>query len=125
MPWLGVEAGYVELGSTERDFTLGNTQIDGEMSVNGWEGFVVASLPLGPFDVFAKVGGFTGDIDTDGKIQAPDGSTEHFSGNTDNSDALLAYGGAWHGTSVTGACARNTRSTMPTMSTTFTSFPPA
>ena len=98
MPWLGVEAGYVELGSTERDFTLGNTQIDGEMSVNGWEGFVVASLPLGPFDVFAKVGGFTGDIDTDGKIRRPDGSTEHFSGNTDNSDALLAYGGgvAWN-----------------------------
>jgi outer membrane protein OmpA-like peptidoglycan-associated protein len=92
LPWLGVEGGYVELGNVSKDFMIGDTQVDGELSAGGWEGFVVASLPLGPFDVFAKVGGFTGDIKADGKIKRPGMPSEHFSESSD-SESMLAYGG--------------------------------
>jgi outer membrane protein OmpA-like peptidoglycan-associated protein len=98
LPWLGVEGGYVELGEVSKDFMIRDTQIDGEMTAGGWEGFAVASLPLGPLDVFVKVGGFTGDIDIDGKIKRPGVPSEHFSEDGNNSDAMLAYGGgvAWN-----------------------------
>ena len=44
LPWLAVEGGYVELGQVSKDFMIRDTQIDGEMSAGGWEGFAVASL---------------------------------------------------------------------------------
>ena len=52
LPWLGVEAGYIDFGGMEKT-------INGErnhLEFDGWQGFLVGTLPLGPVDLFAKAG---------------------------------------------------------------------
>ena len=53
MSFLGVEAGYVDLGSPSD--AVGH-DIDVEIGVDGWDAFAVGFLPIGPVDVFAKLG---------------------------------------------------------------------
>ena len=62
--WFGIEGGYIELGNQNQSETFpvvvtGNPdKVEAEVSANGWQGFGVLYLPLGNFDLFAKVGGF-------------------------------------------------------------------
>lgn len=78
LPWLGVEAGYVDFGDFRKDVNGSKLRVD----ANGWDAFVVASLPLGPVDLFAKVGGIalTNDV-----------NASQFGSDSD-SDTQLAYG---------------------------------
>lgn len=60
LPFLGVEGGYVNFGNPERSYSgLGKLEVE----VDGWEAFLVGALPLGPVELFAKVGGLAYDID--------------------------------------------------------------
>jgi len=60
LPFLGVEGGYVNFGGPNKSYgSLGSVDID----VDGWEAFVLGALPLGPVEVFAKVGVLSYDID--------------------------------------------------------------
>ncbi|MEZ5559631.1 MAG: outer membrane beta-barrel protein [Pseudomonadales bacterium] len=61
LPWLGVEAGYVDLGDVS-DNALGAT-IDA--STDGWDAFLVGTLPLPLIDLFAKVGMVSWNVDAD------------------------------------------------------------
>ena len=53
MSFLGVEAGYVDLGSPND--SVGD-DINARIGVDGWDAFAVGFLPIGPVDVFAKLG---------------------------------------------------------------------
>lgn len=56
---LGIEGGYVDLGNPG-----GSTDgIEIEHELSGFDLFGMAILPLGPFDLFAKLGGFMWDSD--------------------------------------------------------------
>ncbi len=60
LPFLGVEGGYVDFGSPNRHYSgVGSV----ELQVDGWEGFVVGQLPLGPVDLFAKAGVLSYNVD--------------------------------------------------------------
>jgi len=62
MSFFGVEAGYVDLGSPSD--TVGDlNDVNVEIGVNGWDAFAVGFLPIGPVDVFAKVGLISWDAD--------------------------------------------------------------
>ena len=78
LPWLGVEAGYVDFGGVSQN-VRGN-KID--VNLRGWEGFLVGILPLGPVDLFAKAGA----IDLKSEVQTVN------AGSTDNNDTKFAYG---------------------------------
>jgi OOP family OmpA-OmpF porin len=83
LPFLGVEGGYVNFGGPNKNYNgLGSVDID----VDGWEAFVLGALPLGPFDVFAKAGVLSYDIDA--KVQGP--GLGSLSGS--DSDEVGAYG---------------------------------
>ncbi len=60
LPWLGVEAGYVDFGEfTGDNFGRGHRtcgRFDADLDLSAWEGFLVGTLPIGPVDLFAKVG---------------------------------------------------------------------
>ena len=92
IPWFGLEGGYVVLGNPEENFLVGTTNVNTEIDAKGFEGFAVVTLPLGPFDVFGKVGGFSGTVDFDGKVQPLAGPSTFFSADSDNADGMLAYG---------------------------------
>jgi hypothetical protein len=53
MSFLGVEAGFVDLGSPSD--AVGD-DINVKIGVDGWDAFAVGFLPIGPVDVFAKLG---------------------------------------------------------------------
>ena len=93
VPWFGLEGGYVVLGNPEEDFLVGTTNVNAEIEAGGFEGFAVVTMPLGPFDVFGKVGGFTGTVDFDAKVQPVGGPSTFYSADSDNADGMLAYGG--------------------------------
>jgi hypothetical protein len=83
LPFLGVEGGYVDFGSPNRHYSGAGSV---EFQVDGWEGFVVGQLPLGPVDLFAKAGvlSYNVDVKTNGPVFG------NLSGS--DSDEVGAYG---------------------------------
>ena len=77
-PWLGVEGGYVDFGSLSQDFPGGKTDLD----LTGWDTFLVGTVPLGPVDLFAKVGG----------INIKSELNTNNTGTSSENDVKLAYG---------------------------------
>jgi len=64
IPFLAVEGGYVDFGNPSG--TLSNDEglpIEAEIGLNGWDLSAVGILPLGIFDLFARVGYFWWDAD--------------------------------------------------------------
>ncbi len=60
MSFFGVEGGYVDLGRPSD--TVGD-DINVKIGVDGWDAFAVGFLPIGPVDVFAKLGLISWDAD--------------------------------------------------------------
>jgi outer membrane protein OmpA-like peptidoglycan-associated protein len=94
LPWLGVEGGYVDLGSPEDHVTLtSGAGINGKADITGWEGFLVGILPIGPVDLFGKAGAINADADL--KIS---GSALPTNFNAHDSNSKFAWGAglAWN-----------------------------
>ena len=78
--WFGIEGGYIELGNQNQSESFPSsslgpttpTRVEAEVSANGWQGFGVLYLPIGNFDLFAKVGGIAANIDVETKVHCPD-----------------------------------------------------
>lgn len=62
--FLAVEAGYVDLGDPNDVVgASGDDPIDVQIGLKGWDAFAVGLLPIGPVDLFAKVGLVSWDTD--------------------------------------------------------------
>jgi len=61
--WLALEGNYVDLGSV--DDKVGGTKV--ETKVDGWSVSALGMIPLGNFDLYARVGG----IDWNADVNAP------------------------------------------------------
>jgi OOP family OmpA-OmpF porin len=73
LSFLAVEGGYVNFGE------LGGAT--GTVELDGWDAFGVVNLPLGPVNVFAKLGGIAWQSDFSNAVSS-----------ADDSDFDLAYG---------------------------------
>ena len=80
LPWLGIEGGWADLGSFSGDNQFHNVDAD----LSAWQGYLVGRLPIGPVDLFAKVGGANvrSELDTNNPSFGKDDSTK----------AMFAYG---------------------------------
>jgi outer membrane protein OmpA-like peptidoglycan-associated protein len=86
LPWLGVEAGYVDFGGVESDRrSIGNQTLEADIDLTGINAFLVGTIPIGPVDLFAKVGAIDFRTDADVKFAGEKRS------NSEN-DTQLAYG---------------------------------
>ena len=66
--FLGVEGWYVDLGSpTDKNVTI---------NAKGWDLFGVGALPLGPVDLYAKVGAINWSSDVSGAAKGSDNGTD-------------------------------------------------
>jgi outer membrane protein OmpA-like peptidoglycan-associated protein len=98
--WFGIEGGYIELGNANQSQTFspvvtGNPErVEAEVSANGWQGFGVLYLPLGNFDLFAKVGGIAANIDVETKLRFPGPVPPAGTTSNDSSEGngMMAYG---------------------------------
>jgi hypothetical protein len=74
LDWLAVEANYVDLGSPDDDVGGGNIEAD----VSGLSLSAVGFVPIGPVDLFARVGAINWDADVSasgvGKVLSDDGT---------------------------------------------------
>ncbi len=77
LPWLGLEGGYTDFGGISDN--VRGTSVD--VDITGWDGFMVLSLPLGSWDLFAKAGAIN--FKTDLNL----GSSKE-----DDNDVQFAYG---------------------------------
>lgn len=78
MPFLAVELTYMDLGNPED--TIGGTRV--ETQISGVAPYMVGTLPLGPIELFARVGYYFYDIEIN----------EQSVRSLDESDEDLAYG---------------------------------
>jgi outer membrane protein OmpA-like peptidoglycan-associated protein len=80
LSWLnvGLEGGYKDFGNFRQETRNGTVRSD----PTGWDAFLVGSIPVGPVDLFAKVGGIALNRDI---------NTPQF-GQDDDDDNQLAYG---------------------------------
>lgn len=85
LPILAVEAGYVDFGEIEDDTPISRTRV----TTDAWDAFVVGNLPLGFFDIFAKVGVVSYDVDYD-----VDGGSLSFSDDDSGTDPAYGLGAA-------------------------------
>jgi outer membrane protein OmpA-like peptidoglycan-associated protein len=83
LPWLGIEGGYVDFGSVTGGGFSEEYGFEGaDTDLSAVQGFLVGRLPIGPVDLFAKVGGANRRAEMD---------TDNF-GKSDDNKALFAYG---------------------------------
>ena len=62
--FIAVEAGYVDLGDpTDVIASIEGDELEVQIGLKGWDAFAVGLLPLGPVDLFAKVGVVSWDAD--------------------------------------------------------------
>lgn len=108
----GIEAGYVDFGSHDDDFSFTETgflpeggsfevDVDGEVEIEA-SGFTLAGvgvLPVGPVELFAKVGLIVWDADVSASATANfgEGGTERFSESDglDGEDLMYGVGASW------------------------------
>jgi hypothetical protein len=62
-PFIGVELDYIDLGGPED--TIGTTKVEAE--INGVAPYVIGTIPLGPIELFARVGYYFYDVEINGQ----------------------------------------------------------
>ena len=79
LSWLsvGLEGGYKDFGNFRTDINGEKLRVD----PTGWDGFLVGTVPIGPVDLFAKVGGISIKQDVN-----------YLGQQDDDDDSQLAYG---------------------------------
>jgi OOP family OmpA-OmpF porin len=85
LPWLGIEAGYVDFGGVSNGRNIGNSRVDTDVDLTGINGYLVGTIPIGPVDLFAKVGAIDLQLEGDVKINGDKTSDSE-------NDTQLAYG---------------------------------
>ncbi len=91
LPWLGVEAGYKDFGGISNSYSGNNgSSLRSDVDLTGWDGFLVGTLPVGPVDLFAKVGGIG--LTLDGKVNAGGPNIANYQNSGSENDTQLAYG---------------------------------
>ena len=82
--FLGVEAGYVDLGEPNDVVgESGDDPIHVQIGLKGWDAFAVGFLPIGPADLFAKVGVVSWDADIIARLVPTDQSDTDSDSGTD------------------------------------------
>ncbi len=81
-PFIGAELAYIDFGGPEDTINIGGTDVSTEVEIKGFAPYLVGTLPLGIFELFAKVGYYFYDVDV---------SASGF-GSESESDEDLVYG---------------------------------
>jgi OOP family OmpA-OmpF porin len=62
-PYIAAEVDYVDLGNPRGNFDASGSSGDYELELAGFAGYLIGSLPLGIFELSAKVGYYFHDVD--------------------------------------------------------------
>ena len=87
-PYISVELAYIDFGGASDTTTVGGSSGDYSVDVSGIAPYVIGTMPLGPVDLFAKVGYYFYDVELDVDLDDLGGNVF----DTDNSGEDLLYG---------------------------------
>jgi hypothetical protein len=87
-PYFAFELNYVDFGSPSDELTSSGTSGDYEIGLSGFQPAIYGTFPLGPVELFGKVGYYFYDVDL--TIDIDDLTDEVFE--SDTSEEALSYG---------------------------------
>ncbi len=67
-PYLSLEAAYVNFGEPGDDFSSGGSSGDYTLNLSGFAPYLVGTVPLGPLELFAKIGYYFYDLEIDADL---------------------------------------------------------
>lgn len=84
-PYFAAELAYIDFGGPEDTIQSGGVNVNLEVEISGFAPYLVGTLPLGIFELFAKVGYYVYDVELTASAQGASASA-------DTSDEDLVYG---------------------------------
>lgn len=90
-PYIAIEADYVDLGNPRGNFDASGSSGDYELELAGFAGYVIGSLPLGIFELSAKLGYYFHDVDVTVDLENTGSGDGDVLESSDNGEALV-YG---------------------------------
>jgi hypothetical protein len=90
-PYIAVEADYVDLGNPSGNFDASGSSGDYDLEFSGLSGYVIGSLPLGIFELSAKVGYYFHDVQVHVDLENVGSGDGDVIDRDDNGEALV-YG---------------------------------
>ncbi|HTE43475.1 MAG TPA: outer membrane beta-barrel protein, partial [Steroidobacteraceae bacterium] len=70
-PYFAVEAAYIDFGGPSDNFDTSGTRGNFHADISGFAPYVIGTLPLGPVELFAKVGYYYYDVKLSANIDSP------------------------------------------------------
>jgi hypothetical protein len=90
-PYISLEAAYIDFGRPKDHFNSSGSSGDYEAKLSGFAPYLVGTLPLGPVELFAKVGYYYYDVDL--RVDLDDvGSDNVFRSKKSDEDLLYGFG---------------------------------
>jgi opacity protein-like surface antigen len=71
LPFLGVEAAYINLGRPGDRFNATGSNGNYDVKVSGFAASLIGTVPIGPVELFGKVGQYYYDVDTHIDLDSP------------------------------------------------------
>ena len=86
-PFIAVELAYIDFGNPGDSIEASGSSGDFELDVAGFAPYLIGTLPLGPLELFAKVGYYFYDVDA-----SVDFDVDELDFDSDSSDEDIVYG---------------------------------
>ncbi len=87
-PYFGLELAYVDLGAPSDRFEGSGTRGNYELDISGFTPYLIGTIPLGPVELFGKVGYYFYDVDLQLDLDSPGPDIDSSSSRQD-----FVYGG--------------------------------
>ncbi len=71
LPYLGLEAAYIDFGKQSNDFSATGSHGNYDVKIHGFAPSLIGRVPLGPVELFGKVGEYYYNLDTKVDFDAP------------------------------------------------------
>ena len=89
-PYISLELSYIDFGNPNGRATASGSSGDYSADLSGFAPYVIGSFPLGPVEVFGKVGYYFYDVELTADIDAP--LSPDFSSESSDEDLVYGFG---------------------------------
>jgi opacity protein-like surface antigen len=89
-PYIGLELSYIDFGNPNGRATASGSSGDYQVDLSGFAPYVIGTLPLGPVELFGKVGYYFYDVDL--KVDIDNPVQPDFDSSTSDEDLVYGFG---------------------------------
>ncbi len=89
-PYLSLELAYIDFGNPNGRATASGSSGDYQVKLSGFAPYVIGTIPLGPVELFGKIGYYFYDVDLTADIDNP--TSPDFRSSSSDEDLLYGFG---------------------------------